>query len=85
MRDEGRDMQTANLRPGGTRGPGTRGGSRKGYPIRERTSGGYYTAIPTYIGRHVPEGETFKAELVEEGILLRRVDPTPDLPAWVQS
>jgi hypothetical protein len=53
---------------------------------KKGSSDSRYIAVPAHIARMIPEGATFSAELVEEGILYRPIDvPAPKpAPAWVR-
>lgn len=62
----------------------TRGSSRKGFSIRKHPNGNFSIAVPTHIGKLVPEGTVFRFEWTEEGILLCPVGQDPPLPQWIR-
>jgi hypothetical protein len=50
--------------------------------VQGGTSYHYRVNIPPEIGDVVPEDTYFAPELTEEGILLRRIMATSELPSW---
>ncbi len=66
---------------------GERNQPKSGYKIRakERQADGTPKAsltVPQAVARLIPEGTRFTVELVEEGLLYRRVVPKPAAPSY---
>jgi hypothetical protein len=56
---------------------------KKGFPSAKKRYSTYSVGIPHEIAELIPEDTRFEPELVEEGVLLRRVKVTA-LPSWVE-
>jgi hypothetical protein len=50
--------------------------------VRQGGHGTLY--VPAAVAQAVPPDARFEAELTDEGILFRLLDPSPRLPAWAQ-
>lgn len=63
----------------------SRGSKYKGYSLRRHpTNGNYSVSVPIDVGNLVPPDARFLFEIVEEGILMRRIIPKP-VPEWIRN
>jgi hypothetical protein len=63
------------------------GQRRMPFQIKQRTghrNTSYYLSVPLHLATQIPLGTQFVPELVQEGLLYRRVDEVPPPKVWTK-